>query len=85
MNRRGFLASLVALAVAPAVKAEPVRRVKRLCRFPKYKGLVCPPFRSALDVDLNWLRKQAFGGVAPNSRIPSYGNGGIVLPLRIPK
>jgi hypothetical protein len=75
MDRRHFLALVTALAAAPGLKAEAVTRkagahVVKVSHYPN--------FHSAIDVDLNLLRKLTFGGVAINARVPSFINGGIV-------
>jgi hypothetical protein len=70
MNRRGFLASLVALAVAPAVKTEPVRWISGL-----------PPREIRLSrAEAEEVRKVAIRNSAGLKAL-SYGQGGFFRPL----
>lgn len=80
MNRRGFLAVVTALAVAP--KAELVRRLPGHWT---YRGPLrpCELFVST-EIKLSRADAERLAKIAGNFdklKVPSYGQGGIVRPL----
>jgi len=82
MNRRGFLASIAAMAVAPMVKAVPVRQIDTLCRY-KGASLKCD-YLIPQRVILTRREAQRLAKIAGNFdklKVPSYGQGGILRSL----